>query len=115
MLRAALDLADNWPNLIREELRVYTDNAAGIALYETFGLEMEGPHRRFAFRKGRYADAYSMAREGLRSDIGAYVSSVRSNRKTRGVSGLIRSDRRRGGSGFLSVAGPLPFRYPRGI
>ena len=37
LLTAALDLADNWPNLIREELRVYTDNAAGIALYETFG------------------------------------------------------------------------------
>jgi putative acetyltransferase len=38
------------------------DNAAGIALYEKFGFEIEGTHRRFAFRDGEYVDAYSMAR-----------------------------------------------------
>ena len=37
-------------------------NAAGIALYEMFGFEIEGTHRRFAFRDGEYVDAYSMAR-----------------------------------------------------
>jgi L-phenylalanine/L-methionine N-acetyltransferase len=31
LMEAALDLADNWLNLTRIELRVYTDNAAGIA------------------------------------------------------------------------------------
>ena len=62
LLRAALDLADNWLNLSRVELTVYTDNAAGIALYEKCGFEMEGTHRRYAFREGAYADAYSMAR-----------------------------------------------------
>ena len=62
LLRAALDLADNWLNLTRVELRVYTANAAAIALYEKFGFEIEGTHRRFAFRNGRYVDAYSMAR-----------------------------------------------------
>ena len=35
---------------------------AGIALYEKFGYEIDGTHRRFAFRDGEYADAYSMAR-----------------------------------------------------
>jgi L-phenylalanine/L-methionine N-acetyltransferase len=34
----------------------------GIALYEKFGFEVEGTHRRLAFRDGEYVDAYSMAR-----------------------------------------------------
>jgi L-phenylalanine/L-methionine N-acetyltransferase len=35
--------------------------AAGVALYVKFGFEIEGTHRRYAFREGRYVDAYSMA------------------------------------------------------
>jgi putative acetyltransferase len=62
LMEAALDLADNWLNLTRIELRVYTDNAAAIALYEKFGFEVEGTHRRLAFRNGEYVDGYSMAR-----------------------------------------------------
>jgi putative acetyltransferase len=62
LMEAALDLADNWLNLKRIELRVYVDNAAGIALYEKFGFEVEGTHYRLAFREGEYVDAYSMAR-----------------------------------------------------
>ena len=62
LLEAALDLADNWLNLTRIELEVYTDNTAGVALYKKFGFEIEGTHRRFAFRGGEYVDAYSMAR-----------------------------------------------------
>ena len=62
LMEAALDLADNWLNLTRIELRVYVDNASGIALYEKFGFEVEGTHRRLAFRNGEYVDAYSMAR-----------------------------------------------------
>jgi hypothetical protein len=33
-------------------------NAAGIASYEKFGFEIEGTHRRFAFRDGEYVDAF---------------------------------------------------------
>lgn len=62
LMEAALDLAENWLNLSRIELKVYVDNAAGIALYEKFGFEREGTHRRFAFRDGGFVDAYSMAR-----------------------------------------------------
>jgi putative acetyltransferase len=62
LLGAALDLADNWLNLSRVELTVYTDNAAGIALYEKFGFRREGTHRRYAFRDGGFVGAYSMAR-----------------------------------------------------
>jgi hypothetical protein len=47
----------------KERLRAFVDrNDAGIPLYEKFGFEMEGTHRRYALREGAYADAYSMAR-----------------------------------------------------
>ena len=62
LVRAALDLADNWLNLTRLDLRVYADNAPAIALYEKFGFVIEGTHRRFAFRDGEYVDAHVMAR-----------------------------------------------------
>jgi putative acetyltransferase len=62
LMQAALDLADKWLNLMRVELSVYVDNAAGVALYKKFGFEIEGTHPRYAFRGGEYVDAYSMAR-----------------------------------------------------
>jgi L-phenylalanine/L-methionine N-acetyltransferase len=62
LMEAALDLADSWLNLTRIELRVYVDNSAAVALYKNFGFEIEGTHRRLAFRNGEYVDAYSMAR-----------------------------------------------------
>jgi len=62
LMEAAMDLADNWLNLTRLELRVYLDNAPAIALYEKFGFEVEGTHRRLAFTNGEYVDGYSMAR-----------------------------------------------------
>lgn len=66
LMHAALDLADNWLDLRRVELQVYTDNAAGIALYQKFGFAIEGTLVAYAFRKGEYVDAYSMARVRLR-------------------------------------------------
>jgi len=62
LMRAGLDLADNWLNLMRLELEVYTDNEAAIRLYERFGFEREGTLRQHAFRDGRYVDSYMMAR-----------------------------------------------------
>lgn len=62
LLAAALELADNWLNLRRIELEVYTDNAPAIRLYENFGFITEGTLRDFAFRNGEYVDAYTMAR-----------------------------------------------------
>jgi putative acetyltransferase len=62
LLAAIVDLADNWYNIRRLELEVYTDNEAGIRLYQRFGFVIEGTHRSYAFREGRWADAYSMAR-----------------------------------------------------
>ncbi len=62
LMQAGLDLADNWLNLTRLELEVYTDNEAAIRLYERFGFEREGTLRQHAFRDGRFVDAYMMAR-----------------------------------------------------
>ncbi len=55
-------MADNWLNYTRLELTVYTDNAAALALYRKFGFEIEGTLKAYAFRDGRYIDAYTMAR-----------------------------------------------------
>ena len=62
LMEVCLDLADNWLNLSRLDLRVYVDNAPAIALYEKFGFEIEGTHKRFAYRNGEYVDAHVMAR-----------------------------------------------------
>lgn len=62
LLSALIDAADNWHDIRRIELNVFTDNAAGIHLYEKFGFTHEGTLRQYAFRNGEYADAYMMAR-----------------------------------------------------
>ena len=62
LMKAAVDLADNWLQFTRIELTVYTDNVAALALYKKFGFEIEGTHKQYAFRNGAYVDSYSMAR-----------------------------------------------------
>jgi len=62
LMAAVVDAADRWLGCLRIELQVYTDNAAAIALYRKFGFELEGTHRAFALRDGRYVDAHAMAR-----------------------------------------------------
>lgn len=62
LMQAAVELADNWLNLSRLELEVYVDNAAALHLYEKFGFRIEGTLVRYAYRDGRFVDAYTMAR-----------------------------------------------------
>jgi putative acetyltransferase len=62
LMKAIVELADGWLNVTRLELTVYTDNEAAIALYRKFGFELEGTHRNYALRAGRYVDAHCMAR-----------------------------------------------------
>ena len=62
LMRAIVDLADNWIGYRRLELTVYTDNAAALALYRKFGFDIEGTLRDYSYRDGRYVDAYTMAR-----------------------------------------------------
>lgn len=62
LMQAAVDLADNWLNLLRLELTVYTDNAVAQRLYRKHGFVLEGTHRAYALRQGRYVDVHAMAR-----------------------------------------------------
>jgi putative acetyltransferase len=62
LFAALTDLADNWLNLHRLELAVYTDNIPALALYKKFGFEIEATERMDAFREGRFADSHLMAR-----------------------------------------------------
>jgi L-phenylalanine/L-methionine N-acetyltransferase len=62
LMQAMCDYADNWANLLRLELTVFTDNLDAIALYERFGFQLEGTHRAYALRHGVYADVHAMAR-----------------------------------------------------
>lgn len=66
LMAAAVDMADNWLNLTRLELEVYSDNEAAIRLYERFGFTYEGTMRQHAFRDGEYVDSNMMGR--LRPD-----------------------------------------------
>jgi RimJ/RimL family protein N-acetyltransferase len=62
LLKAILDIADNWLNLKRIELDVFTTNTAAIRLYEKFGFEIEGVRRCATFGDGRWLDDLLMAR-----------------------------------------------------
>ncbi|MBC5733916.1 GNAT family N-acetyltransferase [Flavonifractor sp. DFI.6.63] len=71
LMKAILDLADNWLMLVRVELEVFADNERAIRLYEKFGFEKEGLLRMTTVRCGQYADEYKMAR--LRPAVGYAV------------------------------------------
>jgi putative acetyltransferase len=62
LMQALVDLADNWLPVTRLELDVYTDNERAIRLYREFGFEIEGTHRAYALRDGKYVDSHAMAR-----------------------------------------------------
>ena len=62
LLQALIDLADKWLPVTRIELTVFTDNERAIALYRKFGFVMEGTHKAYGLRDGRYVDTYAMAR-----------------------------------------------------
>ena len=57
-----VEVADNWLNIKRLELNVFTDNAVAIRLYEKFGFRPEGVYVAYAYRDGVFADSMAMAR-----------------------------------------------------
>lgn len=74
LFAALTGLADQWLNLRRLELSVYTDNAPAIALHKKFGFEVEATEVGDAFRAGAFADSYVMGRVvgDLKRDVAAY-------------------------------------------
>ncbi|ADU67600.1 GNAT family N-acetyltransferase [Pantoea sp. At-9b] len=62
LMAAMVDLCDNWLQVTRIELTVFTDNKAAIGLYQKFGFAVEGTARRHAMRNGEWVDTHYMAR-----------------------------------------------------
>ena len=83
LMHALVDLADNWIGYRRLELTVYTDNAAALALYRKFGFETEGTLREYAYRGGRFVDAYTMARLRAAQDAKAVERKLTKTQRKR--------------------------------
>lgn len=62
LMEALVDLADNWLNISKIQLTVFTDNVVAISLYKKFGFVEEGIMKYDTFKNGKYADALLMAR-----------------------------------------------------
>lgn len=62
LLKSILDLCDNWLNIHRVALEVFTDNHQAVCFYEKHGFVKEGTLKDYAFKKGKYCDVYAMAR-----------------------------------------------------
>ena len=62
MLNELIRLSDNWLNLVKIELHVFSDNEKAVALYKQFGFVIEGESRYDLFKQGKYCHSYQMAR-----------------------------------------------------
>lgn len=62
LMKALIDIADNWLMLVRVELTVFEDNKRAIHLYEKFGFKKEGVKQLAAIRNGKYVNELIMAR-----------------------------------------------------
>ena len=62
LMKHLIEIADKWLNISRLELSVYIDNEPALQLYKKFDFQIEGTHRKYAFRDGAYVDGYAMAR-----------------------------------------------------
>ncbi|WP_242985463.1 GNAT family N-acetyltransferase [Vallitalea okinawensis] len=69
LMEAALDLADNWLNLKRVELGVFTDNEIAIAMYKKYNFVTEGTKKCVYFSNGAYKDEFIMARYNIKEAL----------------------------------------------
>ncbi|HLX41030.1 MAG TPA: GNAT family N-acetyltransferase [Ktedonobacteraceae bacterium] len=84
LLITVLDLADNWLNLVRLELTVFTDNEQAIRLCQQFDFAIEGRKHYDAFRGGVYIDSYMMARLRIAINSTNAVNTVNEQKETTG-------------------------------
>ncbi len=62
LIAELIHLADNWLNLLKIELSVFTDNEVAVALYKKFDFVIEGESKYDCFKQGEYSHGYKMAR-----------------------------------------------------
>lgn len=62
MMQNMVDLADNWLNIKRLHLTVWTTNLNAIQLYKIFDFVEEGVMPKYAFTDGVYTDGLLMGR-----------------------------------------------------
>lgn len=62
LMKALLDLADQWIGLLRVDLEANADNERAIAMYRRFGFVEEGRQKKAYFTDGAYVDNVIMAR-----------------------------------------------------
>ncbi len=80
LMLTLLDLADNWLNLVRLEMDVYTDNERALYIFKNFDFEIEGRKRLDAYRGGRYIDSYILARLRPPSGVAGQAEQTRQTR-----------------------------------
>jgi L-phenylalanine/L-methionine N-acetyltransferase len=79
MMAALIEVADDWLDLKRLELKVHIDNEPAIRLYRKFGFEAEGTLRADSFRGGTYVDAHIMARLRVASAVNRTATAGRAD------------------------------------
>ena len=62
LLESGIDLAENWLNISRLEVKVFPDNTAALDLYKKFKFEIEGTLHDAVYRDGSFADLLLLAR-----------------------------------------------------
>lgn len=89
LMKAGVDLADNWLGLTRLELNVFVDNEPAIRLYRRFGFEIEGTLRGYAMRDGVLVDALYMARLHEASPFMTHREQRESTNRARSARALV--------------------------
>lgn len=62
LLEAVLNIADNWLNLTRLQINIFTNNKAGLSIFKKFGFASEGVRKKVVFGNGRFQDDHVMVR-----------------------------------------------------
>jgi len=62
LMKALLDLADQWIGLARVDLEADARNERAIAMYQRYGFVEEGRQKKAYFSDGQFVDAVLMAR-----------------------------------------------------